>query len=68
MFLGTKCVPGLPGCYRNHCDKVFKVHIWNKCSLWLYILIDNLVAMETLLPWQQVNYAITQLYVSILSP
>ena len=25
------------------------------------------LAMETLLPWQQANFAITQLYVSILS-
>ena len=38
--------------------------IWHKCSLWQYI--DNLVGMKTLLPWQQVNCAITQLYV--LSP
>ena len=48
--------------------KVFQVRICHRCSLWQYILIDNLVAMETLLPWQQVNCAITQLYMSILSP
>ena len=48
--------------------KVFQVHIWDKCSLWQYVLIDNLVAIETLLPWQQANCVITLLYVSILSP
>ena len=48
--------------------EVFQVHIWHNCSLWQYILMDNLVAIETLLPWQQTNCAITQLYVSILSP
>ena len=29
--------------------------------------MNNLVAMKTLLPWQQANCAITQLYESILS-
>ena len=47
---------------------VTTVTIATKCSFWQYILIDNFVAMETMLPWQQVNCAITHLYVSILNP
>ena len=35
--------------------------------LWQKMLIDNLVTIETLLPWQPVNCAINWLYVSILS-
>ena len=62
MFLETKCIAGSPGCHGNHCNlatkmlqylshmEVFQVHIWHSCSLWQYILMDNFVVMETLLP------------------
>ena len=29
--------------------------MWHKYSLSQYVLMNNLVAMETLLPWQQAN-------------
>ena len=78
MFLGTKCVAGLHGCYGNHCtkelcnnsttSKYFKFIFSTKYSLWHNVLMNNFIAVETLsLPWQQANCAIAQLLWEILS-